>query len=315
MMNPKGPFSDPSGLSQYPTGPATRQELRERSPSTPTIVRGHGKPDMNDSDPHLPAIERAASLLRGRRSVLFITGAGISADSGLPTYRGVESLYHVNTTEDGMSIEEALSGGAPRRDPELAWKYPGQIEAACRGAQCNRAHEVVVEVENHFERVWTLTRNVDGFHRAAGSKNVIDIHGDLHRLRCTACDFRETVEDFRSLALPPLCPRCEAVLRPDVVLFGEMLPARKVLRLQEELDRGFDCVFTIGATSVFPCISEPVEAARQRGRPAMEINPGRSAVSHRVEVKVPLGAARGLDLIWSRYRQQEEAGPGSNPKN
>ena len=263
-------------------------------------------PEVNQPGPHSQEIERAAGFLRGCRSLLFVTGAGISADSGIPTYRGVGGLYDVDPTEDGMPIEKVLSGNTMRRDPALTWKYLGQIESACRGARFNRAHAVVAEMENHFERVWTLTQNVDGFHRAAGSRNVIDIHGDLHRLMCTACTFRETVEDFRRLTLPPLCPRCEAMLRPDVVLFGEMLPLDKVQRLKEELAAGFDCVFTVGTSSLFPYISGPVQAASRLGRPTIEINPGSSDVSHLVDVKVPLGAARGLDLIWSSYRKQEK---------
>ena len=130
-------------------------------------------------------------------------------------------------------------GNTMRRDPALTWKYLGQIESACRGARFNRAHAVVAEMENHFERVWTLTQNVDGFHRAAGSRNVIDIHGDLHRLMCTACSFRETVEDFRHLELPPLCPRCKTMLRPDVVLFGEMLSLEKVQAAEGRAGRRF----------------------------------------------------------------------------
>ena len=274
-------------------------------PPTGPLSADTATPEMNDPGRHAQEIERAAGFLHGCESVLFVTGAGISADSGIPTYRGVGGLYEVDPTENGMPIEKVLSGNTMRRDPALTWKYLGQIEAACRGARFSRAHEVVAEIETRFERVWTLTQNVDGFHRAAGSRNVIDIHGDLHQLMCTACPFRETVEDFRHLALPPLCPRCRAMLRPDVVLFGEMLPLDKVQLLKEELALGFDCVFSIGTSSLFPYISGPVEAASRMGRPTIEINPGSSDVSHLVDVKVPLGAARGLDLIWSRYREQE----------
>jgi NAD-dependent deacetylase len=248
------------------------------------------------------AIERVASLLRNASSVLFVTGAGISADSGLPTYRGIGGLYEEADTPEGIPIEEALSGSMMRRNPALTWKYIQQIEASSRGASFNRAHEVLAEAERRFERVWVLTQNVDGLHRMAGSRNVIDIHGDVHDLLCTACDHRETVSDYSTLPALPLCPRCQAVLRPGVVLFGELLPEEKVTAMERELARGFDVVFSIGTTSVFPYIARPVMDARLRRRPTVEINPGETMVSALVDVKLPLRAAEACEALWSRIR-------------
>ena len=259
---------------------------------------------MNDSiRDHATEIARVAGMLADRRSVLFVTGAGISADSGLSTYRGIGGLYNTNATEEGMPIERALSGDVMEQRPELTWKYLAQVERACRGARHNRAHEVIAEMEARFERVWTLTQNVDGFHRAAGARNVIDIHGDLHNLRCLRCTYRCTVEDYRELSFPPRCPQCEDTLRPDVVLFGEMLPEDKLQILFQELSKGFDIVFTVGTTSVFPYIAEPVRLAAQARRPTVEINPDTTRVSHLVDVKLPLRAAAALDAIWNRYQQ------------
>ncbi|MBN2134056.1 MAG: NAD-dependent deacylase [Sedimentisphaerales bacterium] len=248
-------------------------------------------------------IARVAEMLASSGSVLFVTGAGISADSGLPTYRGIGGLYNTNATEEGMPIERVLSGDVMEQRPELTWKYLAQIERACRDARHNRAHEVVAEIEGRFERVWTLTQNVDGFHRAAGARNVIDIHGDLHDLCCLRCSYRSTVQDYSGLSFPPRCPQCQDTLRPDVVLFGEMLPEDKVQALYEQLSAGFDIVFTIGTTSVFPYIAEPVRLAAQAGRPTVEINPDTTGVSHLVDVKLPLRAAAALQAIWDRYQQ------------
>src|SRR5690348_1666042 len=113
----------------------------------------------------MQAIDAVVKLLEQCRSLLFITGAGVSADSGLPTNRGIGGLYSGNDTVDGLLIEEVLSGEMMRRRPDLTWKYLGQIEQRCRGARCNRAHEVMAEMEREFQRVWILTQNVDGFHR------------------------------------------------------------------------------------------------------------------------------------------------------
>jgi NAD-dependent deacetylase len=257
---------------------------------------------MTSTETIARSIDHIVDLLREACSLLFITGAGISADSGLPTYRGVGGLYNTTSTEEGLPIEELLSGHTMRQRPALTWKYLAQVAQACRGARFNRGHEVIAAMENHFDRVWTLTQNVDGFHRQAGSRNVVDIHGDLHNLLCPSCGFERTVTDYSAIAIPPQCPNCPTLLRPDVVLFGEALPFDKVSRLYTEIERGFDLVFSIGTTSVFPYIAEPVERAHQLGKPTIEINPGMTEVSHLVTLRLPLGAADALDAIWKRYQ-------------
>ena len=151
-------------------------------------------------------IGRVVDILTRSRSLLFITGAGISADSGLPTYRGIGGLYNAQHPEEGIPIEEILSGEMIHRRPELTWKYLGQIEQATRGARFNGAHQVIAKMEACFERVWTLTQNIDGLHRQAGAKNVLEIHGNLHDLLCTECGWRQTVEDYAALQSPPAMP-------------------------------------------------------------------------------------------------------------
>src|SRR3954468_23760065 len=112
-------------------------------------------------------VERIVDRLSNSRSLLFVTGAGMSADSGLPTYRGVGGLYNRGETEEGFAIEEMLSGPMFRQKPEWTWKYLREVERACRGAAPNRGHAVLAEMERNFPRVWTLTQNVDGFHHRA----------------------------------------------------------------------------------------------------------------------------------------------------
>ncbi|MEK6845425.1 MAG: Sir2 family NAD-dependent protein deacetylase, partial [Nanoarchaeota archaeon] len=110
------------------------------------------------------AIAKIARLLKNCKSIMFITGAGISADSGLPTYRGIGGLYNDKLTEDGIPVEMALAGETLVRQPAVTWKYLSQIEKNCRNAKFNRGHEVITETEKCFERVWVLTQNIDGFH-------------------------------------------------------------------------------------------------------------------------------------------------------
>jgi NAD-dependent deacetylase len=249
-------------------------------------------------------VDRVIDHLSKARSVLFITGAGISAESGVPTYRGIGGLYNDQPAEGELSIEAVLSGITFQLKPELTWKHLHRIENACRGAKFNRAHEVLSRFEGCFERCWVLTQNVDGFHRAAGSRNVIDIHGDLHQLLCTKCEFAERVADYAHLEPCPRCPKCGAVLRPDVVLFGELLPFEKTQTLKRELKTGFDVVFSIGTSSQFPYITQPVVAAARERRTTVEINPGHTTLSRIVDVRLETGAVAACEALWAAWEQR-----------
>ena len=110
-----------------------------------------------------------------------------------------------------------------------------------------------------------------------------------------------TVPDYAGLTLPPLCPRCQGILRPNVVLFGEQVPEEKLARLWYEFGVGFDVVFSVGTSSLFEYIAAPVELARAAGIATVEINPETTAVTSEVKVKINAGAASVLDLIWERY--------------
>ena len=248
------------------------------------------------------AIDVVIELLRPARRLLFITGAGLSADSGLPTYRGRDGVYRADlTTPHGLTIEQALSGPMLASRPEITWHYLLELERAARGGVPNRGHRVIAEMESYFDAVWTVTQNVDGLHSRAGSRQVLDVHGDMHDLLCTQCDYKVTVPDYADLALPPLCPRCQGILRPTVVLFGEQVPEEKLARLWFEFGVGFDVIFSVGTSSLFEYIAAPVELARAAGIATVEINPETTAVTSEVEVKISGGAASVLDLLWERY--------------
>lgn len=248
-------------------------------------------------------IRTIAARLRRARSVLFITGAGISADSGLPTYRGVGGLYAGGTTEDGLPIEVALSGDMLTRRPEYVWRYLMQIAPHFRGARPNDAHAVIARFQDHIEQVTVLTQNVDGLHREAGSRDVIEIHGTLDRVHCMDCSFERSVRDYAELPWPPRCPVCAGWLRPRAVFFGEELPLAALHRLEAAQASGPDLVFSIGTTSVFPYIAEPMYRAHRRGGMTVEINPELTEVSHWADFRLPQGAAQAMQAIWSAYEQ------------
>lgn len=254
----------------------------------------------------LPDLARVVERIHHARRILVITGAGVSADSGLPTYRGFGGLYNDDArTDEGMPIEEALSGHTLARAPQITWKYLAQIEGNCRGVKPNAAHRLLAALE---ERVPTtvLTQNIDGFHRAAGSRDLIEIHGDLFDLHCVHCDYRTTVDDYAGLTtLPPPCPLCLGYLRPAVVLFGEALPRAALTRLQAVLDRGYELVLSIGTTSTFPYIAHPFSYAHDYGALAVEINPGETHVSRFADIRWRLGAAAALEALWAALESSQ----------
>ena len=214
----------------------------------------------------------------------------LSADSGLPTYRGVGGLYNQECDEEGLSIETLLSGPMLRSRPEVCWRYIYQIEEACRGAQPNVGHLFMAWLERQREDVVVLTQNVDGLHRVLGRSsslkstavsipfivwNVIGKHESMTMLVCKS----------------PALSEMRGLVRPGVVLFGERLPGVALSRLISELEKGFDLVVSVGTTSAFPYIAEPVRRSNWSGGFTVEINPGRSEVSDLVRLRIPISAA------------------------
>lgn len=252
--------------------------------------------------------DKVAACLHEAENILFITGAGISADSGLPTYRGVGGLYEDETTEEGMPIETAISGSMLQNRPEVTWKYLWQIGANCREVRPNRAHEIIASIQERKSDAWVLTQNIDGLHRAAGTINLIEMHGYAYDMHCMDC---QTPYSFDSIfppdaahppKLPPRCPRngCGGIIRPNVVLFGEYLPSDACMKLDALLNRGLDMVLSIGTSSSFPYIVAPVYTP---GIPTVEINPAETAISDIVTYRIPAGAAEAMEGIWEAFNR------------
>lgn len=242
---------------------------------------------MADTKPALPA--PLVEALRGVRSVGVITGAGVSAESGVPTYRGKGGLY-----EEDESKIEALTGTTLRSDPDRTWRAVGDLARHAAGAKPNAAHHAIAEIERKVPRFVLLTQNVDGLHEAAGSRNVIDIHGSITRTRCMGCGAEGglTREELEALRAAPRCGRCRGTLRPAAVLFGELLPEEKVARMRKELlDDPPALVLVVGTSALFPYIVEPVLAARRAQRLTVEVNPAPTVLSSVVAWFLQGGAA------------------------
>jgi NAD-dependent deacetylase len=239
-----------------------------------------------------------AERLAGVRSMGAITGAGVSAESGIPTYRGSGGIY--DDPEEGDRTVEALSGPTLRRDPRRTWRAVATLARQAGAARPNPAHHALAAIEAKLERFVLLTQNVDNLHHAAGSRNVIDIHGDVYATRCLSCGREDRLEPdvLAGLDAPPRCPRCDGICRPNAVLFGEPLPLDKIARIHDEFDRRTpDLVLAAGTSALFPYITEPVYVARGRGKLTVEINPERTLLTGVVDFSVRGPAGTYLPLV------------------
>ena len=166
------------------------------------------------------AIERAAAALRDAKRVAVLTGAGVSAECGVPTFRASDGLW------EGHAIEDVATPGGFQLDPALVWQFYNERRANVGKVKPNPGHFALAKLEERLGDGFTLvTQNVDGLHQAAGSIRVLEIHGSLYRTRCTGCRLIEH-RGLEPLGKLPECPKCGALLRPDIVWFHETLPER-----------------------------------------------------------------------------------------
>lgn len=212
----------------------------------------------------------------GAERIVFVTGAGISRESGIPTFRGSDGLWRKHDAMKLATIE------AFEEDPKLVWEWYSDRRKNILAARPNPGHAAVAELEGHAS-VSVLTQNVDGLHQRAGSTDVVELHGSIVRIRCTSCDYIEEVPGDLPGG-PPLCA-CGALLRPDVVWFGEELP-RDVWRRAVNLASSCDLMIIAGTSlEVSPANTLPIHA-RRAGARLVEVNPDPTPMSHMMDVVV-----------------------------
>ncbi|MFQ6100108.1 MAG: NAD-dependent deacetylase [Anaerolineae bacterium] len=234
-----------------------------------------------------------SKLIQGPVAVL--TGAGISAESGVPTFRGEGGLWR------NFRPEQLATPGAFRRDPELVWEWYDWRRGLIGACVPNAAHETLAEMEAALPGFTLITQNVDGLHQAAGSRNVLELHGNLWRVRCTGCG--KVSEDRRAPLpeIPPRCPECAGLLRPDVVWFGESLP-QEVLEAAWAAAARCWLMLVIGTSAVVqPAASLPLVALRN-GAHLVEVNPAETPLSAHAH-EVLRGPAAELLPRWWETRQ------------
>lgn len=243
---------------------------------------------MDDS-----VIEAAASCLRDARSLIVLTGAGVSAESGVPTFRGSGGLWRNYRAED-LATPEAFA-----RDPRLVWEWYDWRRSVLADCRPNPAHEVIAAWERRFGSFLLATQNVDGLHAAAGSERLVELHGCIWKLRCTQegrCWEDRTVP---LPEMPPRCPDCGGLARPNIVWFGEALPDGAIERVADALQQ-CDVFMSCGTSSVVqPAASFAVMAAR-RGASVIEINPEETPLSGLATVSIRAAAGQVLREIQRR---------------
>jgi NAD-dependent deacetylase len=211
--------------------------------------------------------------------VLVITGAGISAESGIPTFRG-KNGYWRNLDPAKLATPEAFE-----RDPALVWQWYRERRAMIRAAEPNPAHAAITKLANNCREFLLVTQNVDNLHARAADRGsrlaadkIVQIHGDIFLTRCSHCAWQYYEVDKDGSGLPR-CQKCGELMRPGVVWFGEMLDRQQIERVEAYLERQCDIVFVIGTTAMFGYIIEWALRAAAGGGELIEINPDPTTLS------------------------------------
>jgi NAD-dependent deacetylase len=233
-------------------------------------------------------LRRAQSLLRSAKNVAVLTGAGISAESGIPTFRGAIGLWKTFRPED-LATPTAFG-----RNPKLVWQWYDWRRRLVQQATPNLGHGALVKLERCVPELTVITQNVDGLHRDAGSASVLELHGNIWRVQCTVCE-REWEDRRVPIPLPPSC-ECGGIVRPGVVWFGEAL-APKVWRSAETAVLRSSIILVVGTSALVYPAAGLVHLARQVGAHVIEINTERTAISGSVEIAIPGRAAEVLPAL------------------
>jgi NAD-dependent deacetylase len=238
--------------------------------------------------------DTVAQKLKGSKKIVFVTGAGISQESGIPTFRGKDGYWRKYDPMKLASIDAFYD------DPKLVWEWYDDRRKNILDVKPNEGHFAISQMEE-FKDVVILTQNIDGLHQRSGSTNVLELHGSIIRIKCTVCDFIDNItENFESL--PPKC-KCGSMLRPDVVWFGEPLPQNI---WQSAIKEASICdVMIIVGTSlvVSPANTLPVYA-KQNGAILIEVNPEKTVMSNDMTLSIQATSVGVLPKMLSIFKNE-----------
>jgi NAD-dependent deacetylase len=221
-----------------------------------------------------PISDRLRERLRAARRVFVLTGAGVSAESGVPTFRGGGQ----SAVWKGMPFDVISSAAMVERDLRAVWEWFDYRRNLLQTLRPNPAHETLAGWQDRFQNFTLATQNVDGLHAAAGSRDVLELHGSVWTARCLLCSAKEDLRKLDADVRPPVCRACGAEMRPDVILFGEMLPW-EVFAKAEGAASSCDVCFVVGTSAVvYPAARLPM-VARAAGAYVVEVNPERTPLT------------------------------------
>ena len=239
-------------------------------------------------------IGTARKLIENARSILVLTGAGVSAESGVPTFRsgGTSLVWR------GMRFDQLSSAAMVGRDLPLVWEWFDYRRGILAHCKPNAAHAAIAEAQaaGRFDRFTLVTQNVDGLHRVAGSIDLIELHGNIQGARCLACRAVRTLDELPENERPPACPECSDSMRPNVVLFGEMLDENTILTAYERAAACEICLVIGTSAVVYPANQIPA-IAKQRGAAVIEVNPEETMLTHFADVSIRGGAGEYVAKI------------------
>ena len=238
--------------------------------------------------------DTVAQKLKDSRKIVFVTGAGISQESGIPTFRGKDGYWRKYDPMKLASIDAFYD------DPKLVWEWYEDRRKNILAAKPNEGHFAISQMEE-FKDVIVLTQNIDGLHQRSGSTNVLELHGSIIRIKCTVCDFTDNItENFESL--PPKC-KCGSMLRPDVVWFGEPLPQNIWQSAMKEASV-CDVMIIVGTSLVVsPANTLPVYA-KQNGAILIEVNPEKTVMSNDMALSVQATSVETLPKLLSIFKNE-----------
>jgi NAD-dependent deacetylase len=234
-------------------------------------------------------IKTVRELLANAQRVVAFTGAGISVESGVPTFRGPGGLWRTYSAQD-LATPEAFA-----RDPKLVWEWYDWRRRQMAEAQPNAGHHALVAMEQRISGFTLVTQNVDGLHDQAGSRNIVKLHGDIWMVRCTGCGRGRQDRQAPLPELPPLC-ECGAMLRPGVVWFGELLPPGVWSKAEHAASRA-EVFLTIGTSALVHPAAGLIDVARMGAAKTVEINPDATPYSGVVDYAIRGSAAEVLPQL------------------
>jgi NAD-dependent deacetylase len=242
-----------------------------------------------------PIPEDALALARGARQVAVLSGAGVSAESGVPTFRDAQTGLWARFDPAQLAAPQAW-----HRDQQQVWAWYMWRHRLVRGVEPNDAHRAIARWERSAE-LTVITQNVDDLHERAGSTEVHHLHGSLFSFRCDTCghpyegEVQDVAEPVARLA-PPLCPVCGSSVRPDVVWFGEYLPEGPWQRSMDAV-RSCDLLLVVGTSGVVHPAAGLPALAREQGVPVIEVNPERTPLSAEADYSIRSSAAAALPAL------------------